>query len=180
MAKNRQKWSKMWHGFVHLMSMTWSLKVECSVMAWNDRIKIPLKRVNLFFRFRNSKFRKWPKTVKNVQTWPKMKTFDQSYLIFFRINSECLKTYFKSKKSISKIFSRWKFFSGTLPFSDENGHMVKIFDQNCWFFFQNRFRMFQKHILNRKSWFRKNVPVENFSLGLYRFFRKWPHCENTR
>ena len=37
-------------------------------------------------------------------------------IFFFRIDSECFKTYFKPKMWISKKFSRWKFFSGTLPF----------------------------------------------------------------
>ena len=133
------------------------------------------------FHFLTKIFKNGQKTVKKGQKWPKMKIFRPKFLkkkFFFRIDSECFKTYFKPKKSISKIFSCWKFFSGTLPFFDENGHIVKIFDQICWNnFFSESIQNVSKRILNQKSWYRKNFLVEIFS-GTLPFFRKWPHSEN--
>ena len=46
------------------------------------------------------------------------------------------------------------------------------------FFFSESIQNVSKRILNRKSWFRKNFPVENFSLGLYRFLTKMTKNEN--
>ena len=48
------------------------------------------------------------------------------------------------------------------------------------FFFSKSIPNVSKRIVNRKSRFRKNFPVENFSLGLYRFLTKEPHSENFR
>ena len=44
-------------------------------------------------------------------------------------------------------------------------------------FFSESIQNVSKRILNRKSRFRKFFPVENFSLGLYHFWRKWPKSE---
>ena len=151
----------------------------------NDGLKWPyqnsLKEIQFFFYFRNSKFRKWPKTVKKWSKMTKSENFRPKFLkFFFRIDSECLKTYSKPKKSISKKISRWKFFFGTLPFFDQNGHIVKIFDQNFWkFFVSESIQNVSTHILNRKSWFRKKSRWKFYS-GTLPFFRKWAHNENSR
>ena len=114
------------------------------------------------FHFLTKIFKNGQKTVKKGQKWPKMKIIDHQFWNVFRIDSEYLKTYSKPKKSISKKFSRWKFFSGTLPFFDQNGHIVKIFDQNFWIFFSESIQNVSKRILNRKSWFRKKFPLKIF------------------
>ena len=154
------------------------------------------KGVSIFFRFRNSKFRKWPKIVKNVvwicsfgeldlifkgrvlsdglkstyqntlkegqflsfskfktskmaknsQKWSKIakkENFRPKFLNFFsESNQNVSKRILNRKNRFQKIFSVQNFSLG-LPFFDENGYIVKIFDQNFWFFFQNRFTMFQ-------------------------------------
>ena len=56
---------------------------------------------------------------------------------------------------------------------------MNIFEKNRKknVFFQNWFRIFQNVFLTIKADFDQFFPVENFSLGLYHFWRKWPKSE---
>ena len=124
------------------------------------------------FSFFDRKSQKWPKNSQNGQKMTKRENFRPKFLKFFifRIDSECLKTYSKPKKSISKNFFLWKFFPGTLPLFDQNGHLVKIFDQNFWiFFFRNDSECFKTYTKPKKL-ISKNFPVENFFSGTLPFF----------
>ena len=81
--------------------------------------------------------------------------------IFFGIDSECFKTYFKPKKLISKKFSPWNFFLGLNHFLTKMAKKWK-FSKKISNFFWNRFRMFQNVFSTEKVDFEKIFPVEFF------------------
>ena len=87
-----------------------------------------------FFHFLTENLKNGQKTVKMVKKWPNVKIFDQNFwnFLFSESIQNVSKRILNRKSRFRKKISLWKFFSGTLPFFDQNGHLVKIFDQNFW------------------------------------------------
>ena len=98
---------------------------------------------------------KWRKNDKVKKFWSKF------FLV--GIDSECFETYFKTKISKSKIFSRVKFFSWDFVFfgqndqNSENTTKSKNFGRN--FFWSELIQNALKRTLKQKSQNRKFYPV---------------------
>ena len=56
--------------------------------------------------------------------------------------------------------------------NDQKWSKMNIFEKKNRIFFFKWIQNVSKRILNRKSWFRKKIPVENFFLGLNHFLTK--------
>ena len=122
-----------------------------------------------------------PKTSKNVIFGSKMvknENFWSKKIFLVGIDSECFETYFKTKIPKSKIFSRVKFFCGTLFFSAK---MTKIVEK--W---QSQKNLVEKFFLVEidsecfGTYFKTKISKSkifscvNFFSGTLFFRPKWP------
>ena len=131
---------------------------------------------------------------KIVKKWQSQKILVEK-IFLVGIDSECFETYFKTKISKSKIFSRVKFFSWDFVFSSKMTKIVKKWQsKKIWskFFCRSRLWMFQKSFAVRidhrasrayyiflapKQHTRLRRPAGScliFCLGLGHFFAKSP------
>ena len=147
-SKNLYFWPFLVKNSINLVSLQSSIGVGMRAIAQNDRNTILLKWVKKNFKIsppKKSKIRFFGP--KNGQKWPKnRKNFRNFFLV--KIDLEWSKTCFKTKISILKIFSRWKFFFRDIAIFSKNGVTGRKNgkDKNFWsknFFGPNRFRMVQ-------------------------------------
>ena len=130
------------------------------------------------FRFRNSKFRKGPKTVKKWSKMTKKWKFSTKIFDFFSESIQNISRRILNRKSrFRKKFPSWKFFSGTTVFWPKWPHSENFRPKFLKFFFGIDSECFKTYSKPKKLISKKN-PVENFFWDSTIFWQKWPHNEN--
>ena len=124
MVKNSQKMTKNDEKMKILKKKFWIFFAQ-NRFRINSKAFLVKMSVLKFFQKMVKNGQKWPKMIKHGQKWTFLKKKIEK---FFLIDLECFKTYkqnFDFQKKIPQTI-----FSGTLPFFDEIGQILKIFKKS--------------------------------------------------